>query len=340
MLLDWQRLYPTLWQYLATSILNLIALIVVAYLTYKSFTILWLTRRSKSKSTSKITVNKWIKVLTTAYLIFVLIYLLTVFILRVAITLLGARISCFVFICAGIFAMIARILLTLIYLKRLHISFIGSIYAYSNYLLIIIAIIDIVGIFACGIWYLYNVAISAYESLSDTDCVTKFNFAVYSIPGAVFDSVINIVILSMFVQRLFVLVRETNTMQQMDLRFKQDKSISTVSSQSASASPKAIGNDDKATKLIALVTKLTVLLLVSVVTTILLLVSVGPWLAGGSSFIDAYINVTCALYCFKFYQKYYKKYCAMCDGVMFQCCIFCSRQFCDHDSLNGEVELG
>ena len=341
--------------------------------------------RNNSQLSSKDVINKSVKIITSAYLICVLAYILTVFLLRIAITIFDATVPCFVFICSGIWNMIARILLSLIYLDRLYLSFKGAAFAYPSYVLIIIGIIDIIGICAGGVWYLYNVAISAYESLTDTNCVTTFGFALYLMPGVIFDVTINIIILSMFIQRLFLLVREMSQINQfavlqkkqswqlelaplseistpnnnnnsdnnnnnnnnIDIEYIAPKTVTTDKTDTTIAKntkckhgksrsrntsfsrerQTSLASDGKTGPLISLITKLTVLLLVSVVSSILLFTSIGIWLAGGASFIDASINVVCALYCFTFYETHYRKYCNLCDAVMFRCCILCALRF-------------
>ena len=221
----WKDFYQTLWQFVATMVINFIILAAISYMTFKSFRRFWFygkanattKRASQSKRGKDQDIKTSLRLLTSLYLICVLVFLLGSFLFRILIAVFGIPIACFASDSVFIWAILARIILSLIYLTRLHTSFGDSVYAYSKYLLIILGIIDIIGISGTAIWYMYNVAISAHSSISSTDCVTRFNYSFYIMPLVLFDSIFNIIIVSLFIHRLVILVRE---MSQLDTDFR------------------------------------------------------------------------------------------------------------------------
>ena len=88
-------------------------------------------------------------------------------------------------------------------------------------------------------------------------------------------------------------------------------------------------------ELIKMISKFTVLVSVTTISTVIFLFGSGYYLPIAGMSVDGVINSICVLYCFKFYQEYYKRYCSFCHWIAFRCCacvLFYQNTGVDHDA--------
>ena len=162
----------------------------------------------------------------------------------------------------------------------MYFSFGGTVYAYSKTLLTVVGVSIVVGGYTFGSWLLYNNILFAYgqNTLTSYDCANyQFNFGLAAGPSILYDSLMSVTLVTLFIRKLTLLVRTS-----------------------------IVENNQRASQmsdLMAIIVKFTVLLCVASITTWILSLALGVILPSAAVCIDGYINALCALYCFTFYQK-------------------------------------
>ena len=117
---------------------------------------------------------------------------------------------------------------------------------------------------------------------------------------------------------------------------KSIKKVHSVHSRTKITMKKAKLHSDIA--MIKIISKFTVLVSVHTVSCIVCMVLLSHLLPTAAVCVDGVINSMCALYCFHFYYKNYKKYCWSCHWVAFRCCacllFYEQTKFHDHNNNN------
>eukprot|EP01083_Nonionella_stella_P103260 294749_1 len=248
-------------------------------------------------------IHEAIALLTMLYLLTNLAYTFTQSTIRILTMFFNSHTGCLLNEYLQIIVAATRSMLYLYFISRLYLTFMGSHLRYSFRTMLLLTIVIFVANFGAITFWILDTS----RQIEDNNGSCSAKDMDYTYPATVVvvvDTVINIVLLYLFVHKLSQLIRTQCAGYQL-------------------CGPHHDGAALKRTKeLIKLMTKLTVLACIAVISSWITTIIFITWMPGVVTQIDVVMGNICILFCYEFHQQKYMNYCFLPRQFMYHVCFW------------------
>ena len=247
-------------------------------------------------------VHQAIALFTVLYLFSGCSYTVTQSIIRIITIFFGSNTSCYLHEYLQFVVALTRSMLYLLFLSRLYLTFLGSHLAYKKWTLIILGITILLANIGAIIFWIID---TSNQIRNNQGQCSNIDYTFTSMTVILVDSLINIVLLYLFVHKLSQLIRtQTAGYDVLD----------------GAGDPSAL---KRIKDLIKLMTKLTVLACVAVISSwITTLIFLSVSLPHIIQPLDVVVGTFCILFCYEFHKTKYMNWCFLCRQCCYHVCFW------------------